>query len=63
MASYFELLDQEELVVRDRLSGLREELARIHTQIGEAEDRLHQVFITREMLKSLPSDTQGTGQS
>ncbi|WP_143676056.1 hypothetical protein [Streptomyces milbemycinicus] len=47
--------------MRDRLSGLREELERIREQIGEAEDRLHRLTITRETLESLGTDPQSSG--
>ncbi|MFE9612040.1 hypothetical protein [Streptomyces sp. NPDC006012] len=61
MASYFELLDREEAAVRDCLSGLREELERVHQQIGEAENRLQRLAITRETLESLPTEKQMQG--
>ncbi|WP_461067904.1 hypothetical protein [Streptomyces pseudoechinosporeus] len=50
-------MDREESAVRDRLSGLHEELERIHKQIGEAEERLRRLAITRETLESLPPAT------
>ncbi|MDO0933861.1 hypothetical protein QQY66_20025 [Streptomyces sp. DG2A-72] len=56
MASHFERLDQGESAARDQLSGLHEELERIHKQIADAEDRLRRLAITRETLKSLPAD-------
>jgi hypothetical protein len=61
VASYFERLDREESAVRDRLSGLHEELERVHKQIGEAEERLRRFAITRETLESLPADIETPG--
>ncbi|MFE1249551.1 hypothetical protein [Streptomyces sp. NPDC058741] len=61
MASYFERLDREESAVRDQLSGLHEDREQIHKQIGEAEDRLRRLAITRETLNSLPPDTDPPG--
>ncbi|MGW0825153.1 hypothetical protein [Streptomyces sp. NPDC002845] len=54
-------MDREESTVRDRLSGLHEELERIHKQIGEAEERLRRLAITRETLESLPPATAPGG--